>query len=56
MPPEAHWEEAHRDVPDLAVGGDVCDGGLVPGILRELIVDVGFVHQQVVAVGEEQAA
>lgn len=43
----------HCDVPALAIGGNVCDGGLVPGVLREVVVDGCIVHQQIVAVREE---
>ena len=49
-------KEAHRDIPDLAVGGDAIDGGLVPGVLREVIVDGSVVRHHIVAVVEEEAA
>ena len=34
----------HCDVPGLAIGSNVCDGGLVPGVLREVVVNGCIVH------------
>ncbi len=46
----------HRDVPGLAIGRNVIQGGLVPGVYAKVIVEGGVVSGQVVAEVEKYTA
>ena len=53
---ERGGQGTHCDIPDFPTGRHVRDGGLIPGVHRELIVGGGVVHQQAITVGEKEAS